>query len=109
MEHEFGLDTVAWALTPSPEPAYVEVPRTPTKEELSRIQERCNEEIAANRSISVEVSPLPAADRPASMPDDYKSTSTVTGVVRVVDIHGLDKNPWVTPFESLDIELTFIT
>lgn len=95
LEHEFGLDTVAWALTPHPEPSYIELPRAPTLEELQRVQDRCNEEIAANRNITVEVAPLAKEQRPESMPADYQSSGSTNGVVRVVDIHGLDRNPSV--------------
>ncbi|PSN70245.1 hypothetical protein BS50DRAFT_571537 [Corynespora cassiicola Philippines] len=80
------LETLGWNMGPAGEMNYVELPRKPTDEEIRSIQERCNEAIRQNHSISVETPEQPKAD---SLPDDYDKEK---GVVRFIKIGDLDFN-----------------
>ncbi|EJT99642.1 ThrRS/AlaRS common domain-containing protein [Dacryopinax primogenitus] len=83
-----SLPTLSWSLTPSPQACYIELPRTPTATELAHVQESANQLIRANTRVHVSLSLSDSASRPKSMPEDY-----VGGVVREVDIVGVDRGP----------------
>lgn len=94
LEHDHGLDTGSWSLSPFPNPSYIELPRAPTQEEIVQTMNKCNAVIREGRRVSVEMSlaetdeSAKGAERPESMPEDYQG-----GVIRTVVIHDLDRNP----------------
>ncbi|KAF2022148.1 ThrRS/AlaRS common domain-containing protein [Aaosphaeria arxii CBS 175.79] len=80
------LETLGWGMGAAGEMNYVEIPRKPTDEELRSIQNRCNEAIRENMTITVETPGNVKAD---SLPDDYDKDK---GVVRFIKIGDLDYN-----------------
>ena len=82
LEHEHKIDTLSWKL--GTESSYIEIPITPSKELLANVEKRCNDLISEGRKVKVHITD----ERPDTLPDDYKG-----GVVRIVEIEGIDKNP----------------
>jgi misacylated tRNA(Ala) deacylase len=82
------LTTLGWGMGAENEMSYVELPRTPSQEEIQDIQEKCNKAIRNNIGITVETSDNAKAD---SLPVDYDKEK---GVVRVVKIGNLDANTY---------------
>lgn len=103
-----GLETLGWSMgasifrgdesdealltTPVPNMNFVELGRRPSNAEIDEIQDRCNSIIRENRLITVETSTNANA---SSLPADYDASK---GVVRVINIDGIDKNQYVTSF-----------
>ncbi|CAG9998302.1 unnamed protein product [Clonostachys byssicola] len=87
METFDGLDTIGWGMGGEGAMNYVDLPRRPTSKELETIQKRCNRVIQDNLPISVD---LADNDNSKSLPEDYDKQN---GVVRVIHIEGLDRNP----------------
>ncbi|KAF8591574.1 alanyl-tRNA synthetase domain-containing protein [Ramaria rubella] len=94
LETRLNLPTPSWYLTKYPNPAYVEVPRAPTAEELQMIEDAANEYCVQGTRLHVEVEelndmPLSAGSRNASkgLPIDYAG-----GVNRTVVIENVDRN-----------------
>ncbi|KAF8487568.1 Threonyl/alanyl tRNA synthetase [Gautieria morchelliformis] len=95
LETRLNLPTPSWYLTQSPNPAYIEVPRAPTAEELQAIEDAANAYCMQGTRLHVEVEDLTShvrgnGDRNAmkGLPLDYTG-----GVNRTVVIEGLDRNP----------------
>ncbi|KAH8118283.1 alanyl-tRNA synthetase domain-containing protein [Phellopilus nigrolimitatus] len=100
LETHLNLPTLSWALTTYPAPAYVELPRALSFDEVSRIQAIAHALAYEGRAVHVEVEPLAAENRPGvatlesgrtvgkALPADYTG-----GVKRTVIIDGVDKNP----------------
>ncbi|KAF2476351.1 ThrRS/AlaRS common domain-containing protein [Lindgomyces ingoldianus] len=82
-----NLDTLSWSMGADGEMNYVEVVRRPTNDEIRTIQERCNAAIRQNLPITVET---PNDAKVDSLPEDYDQEK---GIVRVINIGGLDSNP----------------
>ncbi|QRV87177.1 alanyl-tRNA synthetase [Ceratobasidium sp. AG-Ba] len=94
-----GLETLGWSMGSSifsngtvdanatVNMNYVELGRKPTDAEITEIQNRCNELIRQNRSITVST---PIDAHHDSLPSDYDKEK---GIVRVITIDGIDSNP----------------
>ncbi|GAA5889028.1 hypothetical protein JCM8208_007748 [Rhodotorula glutinis] len=98
-EREHHLDTLSWSLQRFPELNYVELPRAPTADELSAVQQRCNDLIGEARPVRVrcdlatEESGVALGDK---VPDNYKNDESGEmrpPVQRTVTIEGIDENP----------------
>jgi misacylated tRNA(Ala) deacylase len=90
-ESEFGLDTVGWGLGESE--CYIEVVcegrEVPTMDELQALEKRVNLVIRERRPFSVHVDEdKEASKKVSSLPGDINE-----GVVRYIEIEGVDKNP----------------
>lgn len=91
-----NLDTLSWSMGSAGEMNYLELPRKPTDAELALVQEKCNVAIRDNLPISVEESAgngtgeEHAEGTTDSLPADYDKAN---GVVRIINIKGLDRNP----------------
>ncbi|KAI5124984.1 hypothetical protein M0805_007409 [Coniferiporia weirii] len=100
LETHLNLPTLSWALTAYPTPAYVELPRALTPDEIVRIQAMAHTLAYEGRSVHVEVEPLDSENHPGvatldsgrtvgkALPKDYTG-----GVKRTVVIDGVDRNP----------------
>jgi len=95
LETRLNLRTPSWYLTTSPNPAYIEVPRAPTIEELKAIEDAANDYCTQGTRVHIEVEELDTApqdsgDRNAlkGLPADYTG-----GFNRTVVIDGIDRNP----------------
>jgi misacylated tRNA(Ala) deacylase len=82
-----NLETLGWGMGAENDVNYVDLPRKPSEDEMQTIQERCNEAIRNNYSITVETSEDAKAD---SLPGDYDKGK---GVIRIIKIGGMDENP----------------
>jgi misacylated tRNA(Ala) deacylase len=80
------LPTLGWNMAVAGEMNYVELPRKPSDEEIQSIQNKCNELIRDNMSITVETPEGKGSD---SLPEDYDREK---GVVRFIKIGDLDYN-----------------
>jgi len=97
LETKLDLPTPSWYLAPSPNPSYIEVPRTPTAEQLKEIEDAANNICWRGTRVHIEVEELKnesqreaSEDRNASkgLPADYTG-----GVNRTVVIENVDRNP----------------
>jgi Ser-tRNA(Ala) deacylase AlaX len=105
IDRDLQVDTLSWSLSPFPQPCYIELGRAPTPEEITKIQDECNELIRESRAVSVEVQ-LAGEEggvaTPGSVPSNYQAEDGRKGVVRTVEIEKLDRNPCCgTHFPSL--------
>lgn len=107
LEHHFDCPTVGWALSSFPNLSYVELPRCPTREELTETERICNDLIVEGRRVRVEMELSQDDNRPDTLPADY-----VGGVVRTVVIDDLDRNPCcgthyptLAPIQALHVSL----
>ncbi|KZF21559.1 ThrRS/AlaRS common domain-containing protein [Xylona heveae TC161] len=82
-----NLETLGWGMGREGEMNYVDLPRKPTPEEIKTIQDRCNEAVRENSFIKVET---PEEVKHDKLPDDYDASQ---GVIRVINIEGIDRNP----------------
>ncbi|KAF4619023.1 hypothetical protein G7Y89_g14826 [Cudoniella acicularis] len=87
MDRYDNLETIGWGMGSENDVNYVDLPRKPSEEEWKSIQDKCNEAIRTNHSITVEA-PLDAKSE--SLPNDYDAEK---GVVRVIKIGDIDRNP----------------
>jgi misacylated tRNA(Ala) deacylase len=98
MDNYPGLETLGWSMGASigenstleektPNMNYVELGRKPTDVEITEIQDKCNQIVVENRSITVST---PQGAKQDSLPSDYDREK---GIVRVVTIDGIDENP----------------
>lgn len=94
LETSLKLDTLAWSLSAYPSPAYVEVPRALTADEITFVQTECNRYVFEGRKVHIEVEELDS-----EFLQKYKSPSVgipmdyTGGVKRIVVIDGIDRNP----------------
>ncbi|KAK4051713.1 hypothetical protein OIO90_004663 [Microbotryomycetes sp. JL221] len=101
LEHEYGLDTVAWSLTKSPELCYIELPKSPTTLQLEQVQQSCNEAIQRDHQIKVKMQLAGGQDGVRlgdKVPTNYVDLTPDQGqerrpVMRTVAIEGIDDNP----------------
>ncbi|KZT60499.1 ThrRS/AlaRS common domain-containing protein [Calocera cornea HHB12733] len=82
------LPTLSWSLTARPSLSYIELPRAPTAAELAHVQQSANALIRAGTRVHVSLALADETLRPETMPEDY-----VGGVIREVDIVGVDRGP----------------
>ncbi|KAH7344155.1 threonyl and alanyl tRNA synthetase second additional domain-containing protein [Rhizoctonia solani] len=99
MDTYSGLETLAWSMGASivgdnitaddkiPNMNYVELGRKPTEAEIAEIQEKCNQLVMQNKTITVTTPHDAVQDW---LPSDYDKEN---GVVRVITIEGVDENP----------------
>ena len=98
LETHLNLPTLSWSLSTWPNPAYVEIPRSMTPEEIAFAQDAANMLVFEGRSVHVEVEEFNrdkiieakiAEGRGAekSPPADYTG-----GVKRTVVIDGVDRS-----------------
>lgn len=104
LETHLNLPTPSWYLTQSPNPAYIEVPRVPSTEELQIIENAANAYCMQGTRLHVEVEKLDDSVRDnqnrsfaaKGLPVDYTG-----GVNRTVVIENVDRNPFVPFFFCL--------
>ncbi|CAE6468826.1 unnamed protein product [Rhizoctonia solani] len=94
-----GLETLGWSMGASmvgesimgedkvPNMNYVELGRKPTEAEIAEIQEKCNQFVMQNKTITVSTPHDAVQDW---LPSDYDKEN---GIVRVITIDGIDENP----------------
>lgn len=82
-----NLETLGWGMGSNGGMNYVDLPRKPSDGELIAIQEKCNEAIRNSLPITVET---PDDAKDDSLPEDYDKEK---GVVRVISIGDIDRNP----------------
>jgi misacylated tRNA(Ala) deacylase len=87
MDKYDNLESVGWGMGAEGEINYIDLPRKPTDEEMKTIQEKCNEAIRNNLTITVET---PDDAKSDSLPEDYDKEK---GVVRIIKIGDIDANP----------------
>ncbi|PMD52965.1 ThrRS/AlaRS common domain-containing protein [Hyaloscypha bicolor E] len=87
MDKYDNLESVGWGMGAEGDINYIDLPRKPTDEEMQTIQEKCNEAIRNNLSITVET---PDDAKSDSLPEDYDKEG---GVVRIIKIGDIDANP----------------
>ncbi|GAA5886821.1 hypothetical protein JCM6882_005900 [Rhodosporidiobolus microsporus] len=98
LEHPpYSLETLSWSLQSYPELCYIELPRTPTAEELAAVEKRCNELIAEGRKMRVRME-LATEETGVKLgnhvPENYKDEKEQRPPVqRTVLIDNLDENP----------------
>lgn len=88
-ETQFQLRTLGWGMGQVGDPCYVDLQRKPSDDEIRVIQEKCNEVIRKNLSITVEI---PEAANVDKLPGDYDLEK---GVIRVIHIGDIDANTYV--------------
>ncbi|OMJ21943.1 Alanyl-tRNA editing protein Aarsd1-B [Smittium culicis] len=90
LENKYGAETVSWEL--GKKRSFVELKVTGgnkiTEQVLESVEKECNEAIVAGVEVKVEIKDSEKEERPESMPEDY-----VGGVVRFINIKGIDRNP----------------
>ncbi|ORY08745.1 hypothetical protein BCR34DRAFT_569543 [Clohesyomyces aquaticus] len=82
-----SLETLSWTMGSAGEMNSIEIARKPSPSELALVQEKCNTAIRENHPITVET---PSDAKTDSLPGDYDHEK---GVVRVIAIGDLDRNP----------------
>lgn len=96
------VPTLTWSLTPWPSPAYIDLPRPLTADEIGLVQDQVNKHVFEGRRVHVEVDELregqvgidlgqPVAssrELGRGLPTDYSG-----GVHRMVIIDGIDRTP----------------
>lgn len=82
-----NLNTVGWGMGSGDDMNYVDLPRKPSSDEMDEIQERCNEIIAENQSITVDA--LDGEANKDKLPGDYDQDK---GIIRVISIGSIDRN-----------------
>lgn len=87
MDRYENLETLGWGMGADNDVNYVDLPRKPSDREMQTIQEKCNEAIRKNHPITVET---PEDAKSDSLPEDYDKEK---GVVRVINIKDIDRNP----------------
>ena len=91
------LDTLSWSLTEWPQPCYLELPRTPTVDEIDRVQRECNELIRVAAQVSVKME-LGSGELGGKVPANYQDIGgDRPPVMRTVTIQGL---PGAEPLDS---------
>lgn len=83
-----SLETVGWAMGQAGSSNYVDLQRTPTRDELRDIERRCNEIIRDNLAIDVL---YPEGDGVSEGNEEDKHEK---GVIRVIKIGDVDSNPY---------------
>jgi len=100
MNTYYNIETLGWGMGAENDMSYVDVSRKPSQEEMQGIQEKCNEAIRNNYTITVETPDNAKAD---SLPDDYDKEK---GIIRVVKIGNIDANTYVCPSIQYTSQLT---
>ncbi|KAH7303547.1 Threonyl/alanyl tRNA synthetase [Stachybotrys elegans] len=86
LQSDHQLQTLGWGMGSNGGMNYVDLPSKPSQEQMQAAQDRCNELIRDNLSITVDT---PADAKTERLPGDY---DTENGPVRVISIGGLDRN-----------------
>jgi misacylated tRNA(Ala) deacylase len=86
MDRYDNLETLGWGMGAENDVNYVDLPRKPSEEEMQTIQEKCNEAIRNNHTVTVQTPDHAKVD---SLPEDYDKEK---GVVRVIKIGDIDEN-----------------
>ncbi|OMJ27103.1 Peptidyl-prolyl cis-trans isomerase FKBP3 [Smittium culicis] len=90
LENKYGAETVSWEL--GKKRSFVELKVSGgnkiTEQVLESVERECNEAIVAGVEVKIEIKDSEKEERPESMPEDY-----VGGVVRFINIKGIDRNP----------------
>lgn len=90
-----NLETLGWGMGSDGGMNYVDLPRTPSMEEMQAIQDKCNEIIRKNLPITVETLENVKDDH---LPNDYDQEK---GIVRVIKIGDIDSNAYVSSNSNL--------
>ncbi|KAL1937732.1 hypothetical protein VTO73DRAFT_12885 [Trametes versicolor] len=93
LEHDLKVDTLAWSLTASPAPCYVDVARALSADEIAYVQEEANRLVFEGRTVHVEVEELDPNTKVMSGPSVGIPLDYTGGVKRTVVIDGIDRNP----------------
>ena len=94
LERQYQIDTLSWSLTKEPEMCYIELPRTPSPEELAEVQAKANAVIAAGTEVQIkmELAGEGGVELGEKVPTNYQDGSR-RPVMRTVTITGIDENP----------------
>ena len=82
-----NLETVGWGMGQAGSSNYVDLPRTPSRDEMREIERKCNDIIRDNVAIEIV---YPEGDGVAEANGDDKHDK---GVIRVIKIGDVDSNP----------------
>lgn len=82
-----NLETLGWGMGSEGGMNYVDLPRTPTQEEIQSIQERCNQLIRQTIPITVEI--VDSNVSTDNLPSDYDREK---GIIRAIRIGDVDVN-----------------
>ena len=107
LEDHLNIETISWSLTDAPAPCYVELARSMTSDEIQSIQTTANQYVFEGRSVHIDVREMERPDEPEKGLEDHltKIPADYTGgIMRVVVIDQIDRNPYV-----LDTLLELIT
>ena len=83
-----NLETLGWGMGQNGSSNYVDLPRTPGREEIRAIERRCNEVIRDD--VGIEVVYPEGDDGVAEAKGEEKNEK---GVIRVIKIGDIDSNP----------------
>ncbi|GJJ07594.1 hypothetical protein Clacol_001797 [Clathrus columnatus] len=94
LEKKLQLPTPSWYMTQYPAPAYIEVPRIPSAEELQSIEDEANDICISGTKVYVEVDDLHSKQENEDERNNKNLPIDYTGNVnRIVVIDGVDRNP----------------
>ena len=85
-----NLETLGWGMGQAGSSNYVDLPRTPSRDEMREIEHRCNEIIRDNFAIEVL---YPEGDGVAETNGALSEDKHEKGVIRVIKIGDIDSNP----------------
>lgn len=86
-----NLETLGWGMGSGGSSNYVDLPRTPSKDEIRQIQQRCNEIISENVAIDVV---YPEGDGLGQANGKTNEDKHEKGVIRIIKIGDIDANPY---------------
>ena len=101
LEDRLNIQTLSWSLTDTPAPCYVELSRSMTSDEIQSIQTTANRYVFEGRTVHVEVQEMEKPDGPEKLEDHARGFAKAIpadytgGIMRVVVIDRIDRNPYV--------------
>lgn len=101
LEDRLNIQTLSWSLTDAPAPCYVELAKSMTSDEIQSIQITANQYVFEGRNVHVEVQEMEKPSEPEKLEDHARGfakaipTDYTGGIMRVVVIDRIDRNPYV--------------
>lgn len=101
LEDRLNIQTLSWSLTDAPAPCYVELARSMTSDEIQSIQTTANQYVFEGRDVHVEVQETEKPNEQAKLEGHMRGfakaipTDYTGGIMRVVVIDRIDRNPYV--------------
>lgn len=101
LEDRLNIQTLSWSLTDAPAPCYVELARSMTSDEIQSIQTTANQYVFEGRNVHVEVQEMEKPNELEKLEDHARGfakaipTDYTGGIMRVVVIDRIDRNPYV--------------